>query len=90
MHTPTSAGYATIWSMSTIMDAQAIRTFTVSLSRDEETGAHVAQCVEEPACITQGDSPEQAIEMMRGALSVYLEYATGSEVDPEALHVTAA
>jgi predicted RNase H-like HicB family nuclease len=49
------------------------RTFTVRLSKDEESGYYAARCVELPEAISQGKTEEEALGNLREALEVVLE-----------------
>lgn len=52
----------------------SMRTFTVVLEKDEETGYYTAQCVELPAAISQGKTEEEAKENIKEAIALVLEY----------------
>jgi len=50
-----------------------MKTFTVALEKDEETGLYVAQCLEIPQAISQGATEEEAIRNVKEAIELALE-----------------
>lgn len=55
--------------------------FTIILERDEE-GRYVAECTDLPGCLSEGDTPEEAIrninEAILGCITSRLKVAAGS------------
>lgn len=51
-----------------------MKTFTVAIERDEETGLYVAQCLEIPQAISQGATEDEAIRNVKEAIELALEY----------------
>ncbi|NHV98333.1 MAG: type II toxin-antitoxin system HicB family antitoxin [Thaumarchaeota archaeon] len=51
-----------------------MKTFTVALEKDEETGLYVAQCLEIPQAISQGATEEEAIRNVKEAIELALEH----------------
>lgn len=47
--------------------------FRVVVEYDEETGSYAAYCPELPGCCSAGDTEEEALENVKGAISLYLE-----------------
>ena len=48
--------------------------YTIQITREDET-TWFARVVELPGCLTEGDSPEEAADMIQDALSAWLEVA---------------
>ncbi|NHW00009.1 MAG: type II toxin-antitoxin system HicB family antitoxin [Thaumarchaeota archaeon] len=51
-----------------------MRTFTVAVERNDETGLYVAQCLEIPQAISQGKTEEEAIRNVKEAIELALEH----------------
>ncbi|MGB9718733.1 MAG: type II toxin-antitoxin system HicB family antitoxin [Thermoproteota archaeon] len=51
-----------------------MKTFTVTIEKDEETGLYVAQCLEIPQAISQGKTEEEAIRNVKEAIELVLEH----------------
>jgi predicted RNase H-like HicB family nuclease len=49
------------------------RTITLTASLYPEDGGYVARCVELPGVVTEGDTIEEAVAMLREAVELYLE-----------------
>lgn len=47
--------------------------YTVIPESDEEEGGYTVTMPASPCCITQGDSLEEAVEMAKDAIGLYLE-----------------
>lgn len=48
--------------------------YTIQITREDET-TWFARVVELPGCMTEGDSPEEAADMIQNALAAWLEIA---------------
>jgi antitoxin HicB len=58
--------------------------FTVLLTPDTEDGGYVAECPTIPGCISEGDTVEEALANIKGAIEGCLEsMAAHQEVLPE-------
>ena len=59
--------------------------YTVLLHPDEEDGGYTVTVPALPGIVTQGDSLEEALEMVRDAIALYLEDLTacGEEIPVE-------
>jgi predicted RNase H-like HicB family nuclease len=62
--------------------------FTVKVERDEIDGGYVAECLELPGCLSQGETEEEALENIVDAITGVLEakmqrhlHAQGFEFD---------
>jgi len=51
-----------------------MKTFTVAVEKDDETGLYVAQCLEIPQAISQGKTEEEAIRNVKEAIELALEH----------------
>ncbi len=51
-----------------------ITNYLVTTERDED-GYFVASCPSLPGCHTQGDTLEEALENIKDAIAIYVEYA---------------
>lgn len=51
----------------------ALRTFTVTLEKDEETGWITARCLEFPGAISQGRTRKSALRNVKEAIQAVLE-----------------
>jgi len=51
-----------------------MRTFTVVLEKDPDTGLFVAQCVEIPQAISQGKTEDEALQNVKEAIELALEH----------------
>lgn len=47
--------------------------FTVIIEQDED-GVYIARCPALPGCHTEGDTVEEAREMIRDAIALFLDY----------------
>ncbi|MGQ9469841.1 MAG: type II toxin-antitoxin system HicB family antitoxin [Nitrososphaerales archaeon] len=52
----------------------AIRTFTVAMEKDKETGLFTVQYVELPGVISQGKSEKEALANIKEAIQLVLDY----------------
>lgn len=55
------------------------RRFKVILHPDLEDGGYWVECTELPGCSSQGDSVEEALDMIRDAIKGHLEVEEGLE-----------
>jgi predicted RNase H-like HicB family nuclease len=55
------------------------RSFKVILHQDLEDGGYWVECPELPGCSSQGDSVEEALDMIRDAIKGHLEVEEGLE-----------
>jgi predicted RNase H-like HicB family nuclease len=55
------------------------RRFTVELHNDAEEGGYWVECPELPGCLSQGDTVEETLEMIRDAIRGHLAVA-GKEI----------
>ena len=51
-----------------------MKTFTVAIEKDEETGLYVAQCLEIPQAVSQGKTEDEALKNVKEAIELALEY----------------
>jgi predicted RNase H-like HicB family nuclease len=51
---------------------QSSRTFTVSLERDPLDGGWVAECLDLPGCVSQGETQHEALENILDAIAEVL------------------
>jgi predicted RNase H-like HicB family nuclease len=47
--------------------------FNVSIEKDELDGGYVAECIELPGCMSQGETEEEALENIVDAITAVLE-----------------
>ena len=51
-----------------------MKTFTVAIEKDEETGLYVAQCLEIPQAVSQGKTEDEALKNVKEVIELALEY----------------
>ncbi|MGB9760067.1 MAG: type II toxin-antitoxin system HicB family antitoxin [Thermoproteota archaeon] len=51
-----------------------MKKFTVIVEKDPETEMYVAQCIEIPQAISQGETEEEALKNVKEAIELVLEY----------------
>jgi predicted RNase H-like HicB family nuclease len=51
-----------------------VKKFTVIVEKDPETEMYVAQCIEIPQAISQGETEEEALKNVKEAIELVLEY----------------
>jgi len=51
-----------------------VKTFTVAIEKDEETGLYVAQCLEIPQAVSQGKTEDEALKNVKEVIELALEY----------------
>lgn len=65
-----------------------MRRYTIILHPDPEDGGYTVTVPSLPGCVTEGDTPEEAIAMAREAIAGYIESLEkhGEPVPEEAAH----
>ena len=67
--------------------------YTVVLDKDPEEGVYTVTVPALPGCITEGDSVEESLEMVKEAIALYIEslfvtsHVPGPDVEEIHLHV---
>jgi predicted RNase H-like HicB family nuclease len=47
--------------------------FTIALREDKEEGGFVAECLDMPGCVSQGETEEEAVQNIQSAIKACLE-----------------